>query len=477
MKRLIPQLLLVVASLTAVGLAAPQTSQGAGITVTATPLSGAEAAAAGLRFRLELDTHSGDLMTYDLAALATLRTSEGRTVSEGFSWQGESESSHHRAGVLRLDAAAGGAALITGATTYLELELRDVGVPSRVFRWEGEALAPLRVASEETAYVFVPAIADGAVVAIDPTTLEVAWRLAVSQGSETRGAESAMGIAVSPDGRTVYTGDAATDALVVVDAETREVAARVQLNHKVHAIDLSPDGRYLWVDGGLEGYPWLSATSVIDTRTLEVVRTLSPGLGTAAHLSFTPDGREVWAASVTTNLVWAWDAATGEVLAAVPLTRAPLAARSPEAQQGLIGFNEVAISPDGDRAYAVGPEASVVFAIDVASRQLVGTAQVGERAHGIAVTKDGAEVWTANRSGSVTVIDAASLQVTQTLELGAYANHVSFSPDGALAYVSRQDDVAVIDVRSREVVKEIAVGKEPHEFSLKDQAAQLTGGR
>lgn len=317
-------------------------------------------------------------------------------------------------------------------------------------------------------YAYVPAISDGTIVAINLSTNSVDWTLQVSQGTETRKPESAMGIAASPDGHYVYTGDAVNQELVVVDTEEREIVKRIALPHGVHAIDVSPDGRFVWVGGGLADYSWLSATSVIDTATYEVKWTLSPALGSGSHLAFTPDGKEVWAASVTTNLVWVWNAVSGEVVDAVPLTQAALVGQSPEAEKGLIGFNEVAISPDGRRAYAVGPEASVVYAIDVATRQVIGAVKAGERAHGIAVSRNGQEVWTADRGGTVTVIDANSLQVLATLDMGEYANHVAFGLDGNYAYVSRQTDVAVVDTRTRQIVNAIAVGNAPHEISLED---------
>ncbi len=320
-------------------------------------------------------------------------------------------------------------------------------------------------------YAYVPAISDGTIVAINLNTNSVDWTLQVSQGTPDRKPESAMGIAASPDGRYVYTGDAVTKEFVVVDAEKREIVKRIALPHGVHAIDVSPDGRFVWVGGGLADYSWLSATSVIDTATFEVKWTLSPALGSGSHLAFTPDGREVWAASITTNLVWAWDANSGAVLSVVPLTQAPLRGQSPEAELGLIGFNEVAISPDGKRAYAVGPDAAIVYAMDVATRQVIGTVQAGARAHGIAVSRDNREVWTADRGGTVTIIDADSLQVLATLDMGAYANHVAFSQDGNYAYISRQTDVAVVDTRTRQIVNTIAVGNAPHEISLEDWLA------
>jgi DNA-binding beta-propeller fold protein YncE len=452
-----------------------QTSSGAGITVTAERLSEAE----GTAFYLVLDTHAGDLLRYPLDQLARIETADG-VVTGPFAWEPSSDTSHHREGVLRLVGPA------AAADAPMRLILSDVGVPERVFAWAGTAAAgsseaPAPVASSASAapassaaasvrMIFVPVVADGAIAAIDLDALELAWTLRVSSASADRGAEAAMGIAASPDGRYVYTGDAVARELVVVDALRRAVVARVGLGHGVHAIDIAPDGRTLWVDGAMDGFDWLSATSVIDLATLEVVRTLAPALGSAAHLAFTPNGAEVWAPSITSNLAWAWDAATGDVIAAVPLTGVALAAGSPEAAQGLIGFNQIAIAPDGQRAYAVGPEASVVHVFDLDRRVVVATVRAGDRAHGIAVTPDGREVWTSNRSGSVTIIATDTLAV-ETIDLGGYANHVAFSRDGALAFVSRDTDVAVLDVASRRLIRAIEVGRGPHEFTGEVPAA------
>ncbi len=117
-----------------------RTSQGAGITVTVTfmnPLLTPEETAGKLVFKVALDTHTGDLSQLDLTKLAVLRTSEGAVVNQGFTWEPLSESSHHRLGLLKLEATFQGAPLITKDTKYIELELQEIGVPSRLFKWEG----------------------------------------------------------------------------------------------------------------------------------------------------------------------------------------------------------------------------------------------------------------------------------------------------------------------------------------------------
>jgi len=328
---------------------------------------------------------------------------------------------------------------------------------------------------------YVASVGDGVISGIDLLENRVAWTLTVSEGTSVRPAEAAMGIAASRDGRWIYTGDAARDELVIVDGDVREIVTRIPLPHQVHAIDICPLGHILWVSGRHPDYPWLSRTTIIDARERTVVRTFTPGLGNDAHYAFTPDAAEVWGASVTTNLVSVYDAHTGEVLAAVPLF-VEIEGTSPEAQLGLMAYNEVAIAPDGARAYIVGPESGTVYAVDVGARKAIDHVRVGERTHGVAVTRDGHEVWTANNAGSVTILDAATLDVLETIPLHDFQNetpfaHVAFSYDGTRAYVSFASDIAVMDVMTRALVARIEMGTDPHEISLEDYYVRLGEGR
>jgi hypothetical protein len=120
-----------------------RTSSEAGITVAVTflnPLLPPEETEGKLIFKVALDTHTGDLLQYDLTKLVVLRTGEGLIVEEGFVWEPESESSHHRRGRLIVPATVDGQPLITPETSFLELELREIGVPKRLFRWEKPSL-------------------------------------------------------------------------------------------------------------------------------------------------------------------------------------------------------------------------------------------------------------------------------------------------------------------------------------------------
>jgi hypothetical protein len=101
---------------------------GGGITLTALYLPAGDT----LEIRLTLDTHAGDLMAFDMAAITRLRIN-GEAEAPALDWKDEAKSSHHRSGVIRFGRPDGGS---TGVTT-LELVVRGVGgVPSRLFRWD-----------------------------------------------------------------------------------------------------------------------------------------------------------------------------------------------------------------------------------------------------------------------------------------------------------------------------------------------------
>ena len=71
-------------------------------------------------------------------------------------------------------------------------------------------------------------------------------------------------------------------------------------------------------------------------------------------------------------------------------------------------------------------------------------------------------IWVANAiEGSISIIDFASGDVTATIPVGlTTANRLRFTPNGELALISREQngDLAVIDVATRTVIREIPVG-------------------
>lgn len=103
-----------------------QRSEAASITIAASWLAtGAPA------IRVVMDTHSVDLDGFDLAMLARARLDGGPWVAPS-AWDAP-KGGHHREGTLAF-AALDRASL--EAARLVELEVRDVAVPSRILRWE-----------------------------------------------------------------------------------------------------------------------------------------------------------------------------------------------------------------------------------------------------------------------------------------------------------------------------------------------------
>jgi len=83
-----------------------------------------------LVFYVRLDTHSVDLMDYDVIKNTVLRA-DGREISPN-RWLSPSDSSHHRSGFLSFPRSS-----TTDDAKYLELVVRDLaGVSERVLRWD-----------------------------------------------------------------------------------------------------------------------------------------------------------------------------------------------------------------------------------------------------------------------------------------------------------------------------------------------------
>jgi len=84
-------------------------------------------AASYLLLRVRMDTHAGDLDSYDPVAGSEL-AADGGTAQPAVSWLSLSDDAHHRDGVLVFERPQG--------TGSVELALRDLAdVAQRVFRW------------------------------------------------------------------------------------------------------------------------------------------------------------------------------------------------------------------------------------------------------------------------------------------------------------------------------------------------------
>jgi protein NirF len=78
-----------------------------------------------------------------------------------------------------------------------------------------------------------------------------------------------------------------------------------------------PDGRQIWVNFA---FPHNDTIQVIDTETLEIVKTLKPGKG-ALHMEFSPRGEEVWISIRDKDEVQVYNTRTFEQTHTLPVNK------------------------------------------------------------------------------------------------------------------------------------------------------------
>ena len=164
--------------------------------------------------------------------------------------------------------------------------------------------------------------------------------------------------------------------------------------------------------------------------------------------------------------------------------------------------NPIAIS--GDHVFVVNTPADTVDVIDAETRKLIQRIPVGVDPVSIAVRPDGLEVWVANHvSDSVSVIDndstspsyqhvVATIQEFDSKRATTFDEPVGIafaSNDKAYVALSSENQIAVVDVASRQVTKRLTIpAQDPRAITVRDgklfvipfesnNKTQLSGGR
>ena len=174
-----------------------------------------------------------------------------------------------------------------------------------------------------------------------------------------------IGVALSPNGSRVYVANQGSQSVSVIDTSKNAVIATVGLADKPWGLAMAPDGSNLYV----------TMDSGEVARIVTATNTGADSIGVGLHavgIAITPDGTTVLVASnIATNAISVIDTGTNSVVKTISLD----------------GGNPqmISITPDGSRAYVSSSNAARVWAIDIASRKIVGTVNVEGQANGVAV--------------------------------------------------------------------------------------------
>ena len=353
--------------------------------------------------------------------------------------------------------------------------------------------APAAALEPEGQYLYVPNRSSSDVAVIDHATQRLIARIEVGKVPHQ--------VAVSDRLGKLVASNTADNTISIIDLATLRAEATLTLDHEPEHMELSPNGLVLAV--GNIGAGTVSLISLEESR--EVARV--DGLFEPHNLTFSADGSLLYVANLGAEHISVVDVAAARVVNEIPVAEpTALAAKggTTEEYQGIINVTR---TPDGRLGFAAHGEGNVLAVIDLDSQEKIKSLELGELPWRAYSTADGRFMLVPNNGdATVSVISTSSLEVVATLPgaedmtgintgwfetlafvIGRADNKLVVldlvamkavgeialpgtpetgvtSPDGKTIYValSDTDQVAVIDVRRRELVKTIDdVGDEP----------------
>ncbi|NOZ26701.1 MAG: beta-propeller fold lactonase family protein [Chloroflexi bacterium] len=292
---------------------------------------------------------------------------------------------------------------------------------------------------------------------------------------------------------TIWVANGMEDSLSAINLATGEVVATIPVGINPHILNVSPDGRILYVinagghdreagahespSGDKAGQPMGESSKsgdhmggmgmdmdmeeeakgnslwAIDTTTGEILARVPVGQG-PTHPLPSPDGRWVYATNTDEGSVSVVDTASWQVVATIP---------------GLSEPHDGELTPDGRWLYLATSGDSTMTVVDTETRQVVKTFAVGRKPRGVAIGGANGEIaYVTNKGdGTLSVIDIPA-ETQTTIPVGQGAHAVRISPDGRIAYValSKENAVAIVDLEAGEVIGRTPVGQKPEQIDL-----------
>lgn len=207
----------------------------------------------------------------------------------------------------------------------------------------------------------------------------------------------------------------------------------------------------------------------------------------------------VWATSRGPDTVAAFDGKTGRVLSTIRVGRAPMGTvvpvRSNKLYVGNEGSNSVSVisiprrsviatipvgarphhmtqSPDGSRVYVAEFGTNKIGVVEVMTDSLVAEWETGppsERTHSPAPSRDGKTLYAINsRANRIVALDARTGAIQWSMAAGVNPSELLVAPGNRTGYLSVRDEdqIEVVDLVARRVVREVAVGDQPDTLQM-----------
>jgi DNA-binding beta-propeller fold protein YncE len=168
-------------------------------------------------------------------------------------------------------------------------------------------------------------------------------------------------VEITPDERKIYTPNLEGKSVSVIDRATGKVKI-IRFEDPVYGIDITPDGKQVWVSG--------RDLAVIDTATDKVIARIKTSETETGRIRLTSNGKKVVVA--LSKKLAVFDVKTHRLISETELSSSP---------------KVLTLSGDNRRAFLTNPDDNSVSVVDIVAGKQLTTFQTGKKPDGIGWTK------------------------------------------------------------------------------------------
>jgi len=213
------------------------------------------------------------------------------------------------------------------------------------------------------------------------------------------------GTAIAPDGKNAYFTAGQTGFIVEVDTRTNEITRGIPTHGKIsHMVYVSPDNRTLYTGNIGSG-----DVSVIDRPSGRLIALVKCGKGTGG-MAFSPNNKFLWITNETDGTISIMDLATNTIVETV---KCP----------GII--KRIRFTNDGKLALLTSwTKEGELIVLNVKTRKEIKRIRVGDRAIGMELTPDGRYLFVGCEDSQEAEVSADGTENIKIKEMGSDGVHV-----------------------------------------------------